>query len=120
MNGTDSMMNGKPKRMIGKQITLRSMAHHTITTKIRKERRVMDNNMRIHSEKMLADSCDAIAKLSRLSQLKPELTGMTIEEVDEFIKNTADKLSAKYEKMSVSEIMIEMLDKVFAGGESHA
>lgn len=101
--------------MIGKQITTKSMAHHTITTKIRKEKRLM-SDLRFNLERALADSCEMIARISRLSQLRPELTGMSIEEVDEFIKRTAEEMTVKFEKMTLVDVIVDMTIDVLGGG----
>lgn len=122
-SGTDTMMNGNPK-MTGKQVTLKSMAHHTITTKIRKEKRMISDldarlkDARLNSERALASSCEMIGRISRLSQISPKTTGMSIEEVDEFIKRTTEEIQTKFEKMTLVEMLVDMtIDVLTKGGE---
>lgn len=110
--------------MTGKQITLKSMAHHTITTKIRKEKRMkrMMSDLpdaRLNSERALASSCEMIGRISRLSQISPATTGMSIEEVDEFIKRTTEEVKSKFEKMDLVEVLVDMtIDVLTKGGEN--
>ena len=73
---------------------------------------------RLNTERALASSCEMIARISRLSQLRPEITGMSIEEVDEFIKRTAEEMTVKFEKMSLVDLIMDLTIKVVAkGGE---
>ena len=61
----------------------------------------------------LEDSCRMIARIARLSQIEPELTGMTIEEVGEFINSMSDKYDTKYSNMGIPELTIDMLSEMF-------
>lgn len=72
-------------------------------------------NARLNSERALADSCEMIARISRLSQLRPEVTGMSIEEVDEFIKRTTEEMTAKFEKMTLVDVIVDMTIDVLKG-----
>ena len=61
------------------------------------------------TKEALKSSCKMIALIARLSQINPEITGMTIEEVGEFINSMSDKYDTKYSDMSVGELTIDMI-----------
>lgn len=61
----------------------------------------------------LESSCRAIARTARLAQIDPEITGMTIEEVGEFINSMSDKYDTKYSDMGIPELTIDMIREMF-------
>lgn len=61
----------------------------------------------------LEESCRMIARIARLSQINPEITGMTIEEVGELINSLSDKYDTKYSDMDIPELTIDMIREMF-------
>lgn len=61
----------------------------------------------------LEGSCRMIARIARMSQIEPELTGMTIEEVGEFISSMSYKYDTKYSDMGIGELTIDMMREMF-------
>lgn len=62
---------------------------------------------------VLEESCRMIARVARMSQINPEITGMTIEEVGEFINSMSDKYDTKYSDMGIGELTIDMMRELF-------
>lgn len=121
MSGIDSMRNVKPK-MNGKQITLKSMAHHTITTKIRKEKDMFKEKKRI--EKLSSEDLreEALLSLSdTVRYMAEELANMkrsfvleygTEEEFDRAFNREMDRAYSKVRNMSKKEMTVRMILKL--------
>lgn len=65
------------------------------------------------TKEALEGSCRMIAIIARLSQIMPEITGMTIEEVGEFINSMSDKYDTKYSDMGIAGLTIDMMGELF-------
>ena len=110
--------------MTGKQITLKSMAHHTITTKIRKEKKMLKRMERFESLSIEEKREEALLALSDgIRMLTEELATMkrsfvleygTEEEFDKSFNREMDRAYRKVRNMSKKDITIHMLLKMMA------
>lgn len=108
--------------MTGKQIFLRSMAHHTITTKIRKEKNMFEEKKRI--EKLSSEGLreEALLSLSdTVRYMAEELANMkrsfvleygTEEEFDRAFNREMDRAYSKVRNMSKKEMTVRMILKL--------
>lgn len=123
MNGTDSMMNGNPK-MTGRQITLKSMEHHTITTKIRKEKNMLKNMEKFESLSIKEKREEALLALSDGVRMIAEeyatlkrsfvLEYGTEEEFDKAFNRELDRAYRKVRNMSKKDMALHMIMKMMA------
>ena len=121
MSGIASMRSGNPK-MTGKQISLKSMEHHTITTKIRKEKDMFEVKKRIEKlssedlrEEALLSLSDAVRMFTEeLATIKRSfvLDYGTEEEFDKAFNREMDRAYSKVRNMSKKDMTVRMILKL--------